>query len=54
MKGRWNKVLLAFLVPSVAVIAAFVLIVSLKHLVGKVLRTEPLSGRRYSGRPDTT
>jgi hypothetical protein len=36
------------------VIAAFVLIVSLKHLVGKVLRTEPLSGRRYSGGPGTT
>jgi hypothetical protein len=54
MKGRWNKVLLAFLVPSVAVIAALVLIVSLKHLVAKVLRTEPLSGRRYTGGSGTT
>ncbi len=54
MSGRWNKVLLAFLVPSVAVMAAFVLIVSLKHLVAKVLRTEPLSGRRYSGGSGTT
>jgi hypothetical protein len=31
--------------------AAFVLVVSLKHLVAKVVRTEPLSGRRYSGGP---
>ena len=54
MKGRWNKVLLAFLVPSVAVMAGLVLIVSLKHLVAKVLRTEPLSGRRYTGRSGTT
>jgi hypothetical protein len=51
MSGKWNKVLLAFLVPSVAVMAAFVLVVSLKHLVAKVVRTEPLSGRRYSGGP---
>ncbi len=54
MKGRWNKVLLAFLVPSVAVMAGLVLIVSLKHLVAKVLRTEPLSGRRYTGGSGTT
>jgi hypothetical protein len=34
--------------------AGLVLIVSLKHLVNKVLRTEPLPGRRYSDGSGTT
>ena len=45
MKGRWKKVLAAFVVPSVAVIGALVLLVSFKHLVTKVLRTSPVSSR---------
>ena len=46
MKGRWNKALVAFLVPSVAVMGALVLVVSLKHLATKVLRVGPVSTRR--------
>ncbi len=46
MKGRWSKVLTAFVVPSIAIIGALVLLVSLKHLVTRVLRTSPVSSRR--------
>jgi hypothetical protein len=45
MKGRWNKVGAAFFVPAVAVIGALALLVSLKHLLTKVLRTAPVSSR---------
>ena len=45
MHGKWRKVLVAFLVPSVAVIGVLVVLVSLKHLVTRVLRTGPVSSR---------
>ena len=45
MKGKWRKVIVAFLVPSVAVMGALVVVVSLKHLVTRVLRTGPVSSR---------
>jgi hypothetical protein len=45
MHGKWRKVVVAFLVPSVAVIGALVILVSLKHLVTRVLRTGPVSSR---------
>ena len=46
MKGKWSKVIVAFLVPSIAVMGALVVLVSLKHLVTRVLRTAPVSSRR--------
>jgi hypothetical protein len=46
MKGKWGKVLVAFLVPSAVVMGALVVLVSLKHLATKVLRTGPVSSRR--------
>jgi hypothetical protein len=46
MKGRWNKVGVAFLVPAVAVLGVLILLVSLKHLLTRVLRVSPVSSRR--------
>jgi hypothetical protein len=45
MKGKWRKVIVAFLVPSVAVMGVLVVLVSLKHLATRVLRTGPVSSR---------
>jgi hypothetical protein len=46
MKGRWNKIGLAFLVPGVAILGVLIVLVSLKHLLTRVLHTSPVSGRR--------
>ncbi len=46
MKGRWKKFGLAFLVPAVAVLGVLILLVSLKHLLSRVLRVSPVSSRR--------
>jgi len=46
MKGRWKKVGVAFLVPAVAVLGVLILLVSLKHLLTRVLRVSPVSSRR--------
>jgi hypothetical protein len=45
MKGKWRKVIVAFLVPSMAVMGVLVVLASLKHLASRVLRTGPVSSR---------
>jgi hypothetical protein len=45
MKGHWNKVAVAFLVPAVAILGVLLVLVSLKHLLTRVLHTTPASGR---------
>jgi hypothetical protein len=45
MKGRWNKIGVAFLVPVVAIFGGLIVLVSLKHLLTRVLRTSPVSSR---------
>jgi hypothetical protein len=45
MKGHWNKVAVAFLVPAVAILGVLLVLVSLKHLLTRVLHTTPASSR---------
>jgi hypothetical protein len=45
MKGHWDKVAVAFLVPAVAILGVLLVLVSLKHLLTRVLHTTPASSR---------
>jgi hypothetical protein len=45
MKGHWRKVAVAFLVPTVAILGVLLVLVSLKHLLTRVLHTTPVSSR---------
>jgi hypothetical protein len=46
MHGRWKKVVVAFLVPAAAVFGVLLLLVSLKHVLTRVLKVTPVSSRR--------
>ena len=46
MHGKWNKVVVAFLVPAAAVFGVLLLLVSLRHLLTRVLKVTPVSSRR--------
>jgi hypothetical protein len=43
MKGRWPDILLAFAVPTLAIVALLLVLVGLKYLLVRVARTTPAS-----------